>query len=72
LSFANDIYRAGEVGGGQPSMPILSLYSIVICVVAAVLYVAINEHEPDRRLAFALKIFIVIVVVAAIVRHWMR
>jgi hypothetical protein len=41
-------------------------------VVAAVLYVAVNEHKPDRRLAFALKMFIVIVVVAAIVRHWMR
>ena len=36
-------------------MPILSLYSIVICAVAAVLYAAVNEHEPDRRLALALK-----------------
>ena len=53
-------------------LPILSLYSIVICVVAAVLYVAVNEHEPNRRLAFALKMFIVILVVAAIVHHWMR
>jgi hypothetical protein len=53
-------------------MPILSLYSIIICAVAAVLYAAVNEHEPDRRLALALKTLIVILVVAAIVRHWTR
>jgi hypothetical protein len=41
-------------------------------VAAAVLYVAVNKHEPNRRLAFALEMFIVVVVVAAIVRHWMR
>ena len=57
---------------GEVPLPILSLYSIVLCVVAAVLYVAVNEHEPNRRVAFALKMFIVILVVAAIVHHWMR
>jgi hypothetical protein len=41
-------------------------------MVAAVLYLAINKHEPNRRLAFALETFIVVAVVAAIVRHWMR
>ena len=53
-------------------MPILSLYSIVICALAAVLYAVVNEHEPDRRLALTLKTLIIILVVAAIVRHWMR
>jgi hypothetical protein len=41
-------------------------------MVAAVLYLAINKYEPNRRLAFALEMFIVVAVVAAIVRHWMR
>ena len=34
---------------------VLSLSNIVICSVAAVLYVAVNEFEPNRRLAFCAK-----------------
>jgi hypothetical protein len=34
-------------------------------MVAAVLYLAINKHEPNRRLAFALETFIVVAAVAA-------
>jgi hypothetical protein len=51
---------------------VLPFYSLAICVVAAVLYVAVNEHEPSRRVASALKFLIVILAVAAIVGHLMR
>ena len=51
---------------------VLSLSNIVICSVAAVLYMAVNEFEPNRRLAPALRIVIVAVAVAAIFRHLMR
>jgi chromate transport protein ChrA len=49
---------------------VLSLSNIVICLVAAVLYMAVNEFEPNRRLASALRIVIVAVAVAAIFRHF--
>jgi hypothetical protein len=51
------------------SLLILSLYNFVICVVAAVLYIAVNKFEPSSRLASALKIAIVAVAVAAILGH---
>jgi multisubunit Na+/H+ antiporter MnhB subunit len=51
---------------------VLSLSNIVICSVAAVLYVAVNEFEPNRRLASALRIAIVAVGVAAIFSHLTR
>ena len=47
------------------SLLILSLYNFTICVVAAALYVVVNELEPNRRLASALRIVIVAVAVAA-------
>ena len=31
-------------------MVILSLYNLIICVVAAVLHVAVNKLEPIRRI----------------------
>ena len=51
---------------------VLSLSNIVICLVAAVLYVAVNEFEPNLRLASALRIAIVAVGVAAIFSHLTR
>jgi hypothetical protein len=51
---------------------VLSLYNIVICLVAAALYVVVNELEPNRRLASALRIVIVAVAVAAILGHLRR
>jgi hypothetical protein len=51
---------------------VLSLSNIVICLVAAVLYVAVNEFEPNRRLASALRIAIVAVGVGAIFSNLMR
>jgi hypothetical protein len=53
-------------------MVILSLYNLIICVVAAVLFVAVNAHEPSRRVASALKVLIVTLAVAAILGHLMR
>jgi hypothetical protein len=58
--------------GVRASLLILSLYNLIICVVAAALYVAVNEVEPNRRLASALRIVIVAVAVAAIFSHLMR
>jgi hypothetical protein len=51
---------------------ILNLYNVTICLVAAVLCIVVNRHEPNRRLAFVLKIAIVAVAVAAILGHLMR
>jgi hypothetical protein len=42
-----------------------------ICVVAAILFMSVDEIEPDRRLALALKFLIVFVSVAAIARRLM-
>jgi hypothetical protein len=39
------------------------IYVFGICVVAAILFVAVNEIEPDRRLASALRLVIVAVVI---------
>jgi hypothetical protein len=54
------------------SLPVFSVYSFIICVVAAVLYVAVNAYEPSRRVAAVLKILIVTLAVAAIVGHLTR
>ena len=48
------------------------IYVFGICVVAAILFVAVNEIEPHRRLASALRIVIVAVGVAALLAHLMR
>jgi hypothetical protein len=50
-------------------MLISSLYNFIICLVAAALYVVVDAHEPNRRLASALKRAIVAVAVAAILGH---
>ena len=42
------------------------LYVLGISVVAGILFVAVNEFEPDRLLALALKFVIVFVSVAAV------
>jgi uncharacterized membrane protein len=51
---------------------LLGLYSLIICSVAAVLYVAVDAHEPNSRLASALKRTIVAVAVAAILGYLAR
>jgi multisubunit Na+/H+ antiporter MnhB subunit len=51
---------------------VLSLSNIAICAVGAVLYLAVNEFEPNRRLAFAQRIAIVTVGAGAIFSHLMR
>jgi hypothetical protein len=56
---------------GSGSLLILGLYSLVICLVAAMLYVAVNNLEPNRREATALKILIIGLAVAAILAHLM-
>ena len=53
-------------------MLILSLYNFVVCLVAAVLFVVVNNLEPNRRLASVLKIAIIAVAFAAILAHLMR
>jgi hypothetical protein len=47
------------------SLLILSVYNLIICSVAAVLYVTVDGLEPNRRLASALKVVVVAVAVAA-------
>jgi hypothetical protein len=42
------------------------IYTFGISVVAAILFVAVNDIEPNRRLALALKFLIVFVSVAAV------
>jgi hypothetical protein len=46
-----------------------SLYNILICLVAAVLYVAVNKLEPNPRDAAGLKILIIGVAGAVILAH---
>jgi hypothetical protein len=46
-------------------MLILSLYSFIVCLVAAALYVAVNSIESNPRHAFVLKFLIVILAIAA-------
>jgi hypothetical protein len=50
----------------------LPFYTFVICVIAAVLHVAVDTHEPSRRVASALKFLIITFAVAAIIGHLMR
>jgi hypothetical protein len=50
-------------------MLILSLYSFVICLVAAVLCVAVNKLEPNPREATTLKLLIIGLAGAAILAH---
>jgi len=50
-------------------MLILSLYNIVICLVAAVLYVAVNNTEPNQHAATALKALIIALTVVTILAH---
>ena len=51
---------------------ILILYSFIICLVAAVLYVAVNNLESNRRYASALKILIITLAVVVLLAHLMR
>jgi len=50
-------------------MLIVNLYNLVICSVAAVLYVAVNKVEPNPRHAAGLKILIIGLAIAAILAH---
>ena len=45
------------------------IYVLTICFVAAVLFVSVNEVEPNRWLALALKFLILAVGAAAIARR---
>jgi hypothetical protein len=54
------------------SLLILSLYNILICLVAAALYVAVNKLEPNRHHASALKALIIALAVVAILAHLMQ
>jgi hypothetical protein len=47
----------------------LSFYNIIVCLVAAVLYVAVNKLEPNPREAAGLKILIIGLAGAAILAH---
>jgi hypothetical protein len=49
----------------------LSPYNILICLVAAILYVALNNLKPNRRAASALKALIIALAAAAILAHLM-
>jgi hypothetical protein len=52
-------------------MLILSLYDFIICLVAAVLYVAVDKLEPNHRDATGMKILIIGTAGAVILAHWM-
>jgi hypothetical protein len=54
------------------SLLILSLYNILICLVAAVLYVAVNKLEPNHRHASALKTMIIALAIVAVLAHLMQ
>jgi len=69
LSFS--LARAGPRDFGSGSLLILGLYSLIISLVAAVLYVAVNNLEPNRRHAFVLKVLIITLALAAILTHLM-
>jgi hypothetical protein len=47
----------------------LAFYVFTVGFVAVVLFQAVNRLEPNRRLATALKFLIIVVGVAAIIRH---
>ena len=55
-----------------PVLTVFSLYIILICLVAAVLYVAVNKLEPNRHYASVIKLLIVAVAVAAIFNQLAR
>jgi len=57
---------------GSDSLLILSLYNVLICLVAALLYVAVNKLEPNYRQASALKVLIVTLALVAILAHSMQ
>jgi len=69
LSFS--LACAGPRDFGSGSLLILGLYSLIISLVAAVLYVAVNNLEPNRRHAFVLKVLIITLALAAILTHLM-
>jgi hypothetical protein len=48
------------------------LYIFTIGFVAAVLFLAVHQVEPDRRYRLGLKILIVCLVIAAIVTYCLR
>jgi hypothetical protein len=50
-------------------MLIVGLYSFIICLVAAVTVVAVNNLEPNRREATTLKLLIIGLAGAAILAH---
>jgi hypothetical protein len=54
------------------SLLILSLYNILIFLVAAVLYVAVNKLEPNHRHASALKTMIIALAIVAVLAHLMQ
>jgi hypothetical protein len=53
-------------------MLVLSLYSFIICLVAAMLYVAVNTVEQNHREATTLKLLIIGLAGAAILAHLVR
>ena len=59
-------------GAVIPHLLIHILYGFIICSVAAVLYVAVNNLEPNRRYASALKILIITLAVVAFLAHLIR
>ena len=50
----------------------ICVYVFSICVVAAILFVSVDEVEPNPRLALALKFLIIFVSVAAIAGRLLR
>jgi hypothetical protein len=51
-------------------MLILSLYDFIVCLVAAVLYLAVDKLEPNHRDATGMKILVIGTAGAAILDHW--
>jgi hypothetical protein len=47
------------------------IHVLSVCVVAAILFVSVDEIEPNPRLALAFKFLIVFVSVAAVARRLM-
>jgi hypothetical protein len=45
------------------------IYVFIICVVATALFLIVDEFEPNRRLAIALKFLVLVLGAAAIVRR---
>jgi hypothetical protein len=51
---------------GRNVRMLVPIYALAICFLAAVLFVAINNFEPNPRLAFVLKFLILALSAAAI------